>query len=92
MAATCTAEPPTNSEREPALLSYGSGFVLYALMDNVVDRYFPILEALESELEHIEENIFVRNTARSNIESLYALKQKLMLQMGSRFVLTMRTK
>jgi magnesium transporter len=48
-------------------------------MDTVVDRYFPILDAMESELEQIEENIFVRNTARSNIESLYALKQKLML-------------
>jgi len=66
-------------EREPALLRYGSGFVLYALMDTVVDRYFPILDGMESELEQIEENIFVRNAARSNIESLYALKQKLML-------------
>jgi len=66
-------------EREPALLRYGSGFVLYALMDTVVDRYFPILDTMESDLEQIEEYIFVRNTARSNIESLYALKQKLML-------------
>jgi magnesium transporter len=66
-------------EREPELLKYGSGFVLYALMDTVVDRYFPILDALESELEQIEEHIFARNTARSNIQSLYALKQKLMV-------------
>jgi magnesium transporter len=66
-------------EREPELLRHGSGFVLYALMDTVVDRYFPILNSMESELEQIEENIFVRNAARSNIESLYALKQKLML-------------
>jgi magnesium transporter len=66
-------------EREPALLRYGSGFVLYALMDTVVDRYFPILDTMESDLEQIEEYIFVRNTARSNIESLYALKQKLMV-------------
>jgi magnesium transporter len=66
-------------EREPELLRYGSGFVLYALMDTVVDRYFPILDAMESELEQIEERIFVRNAARSNIESLYALKQKLMV-------------
>ena len=28
-------------EREPALLRQGSSFVLYALMDAVVDRYFP---------------------------------------------------
>ncbi len=48
-------------EREPELLRTASGFVLYALMDTVVDRYFPILEALESELEQIEESIFVRN-------------------------------
>jgi magnesium transporter len=66
-------------EREPELLRHGSGFVLYALMDTVVDRYFPVLDAMESALEQIEENIFVRNAARSNIESLYALKQKLML-------------
>ena len=66
-------------EREPALLRHGSGFVLYALMDNIVDRYFPILDGMESELEQIEEQIFVRNAARTNIESLYALKQKLMV-------------
>src|SRR5580765_7521222 len=30
-------------EREPELLRNGSGYVLYALMDAVVDRYFPVL-------------------------------------------------
>jgi magnesium transporter len=67
------------AEREPELLQHGSGFVFYALMDNVVDRYFPVIDELETELEAIEEQIFVRNTARSNIEALYALKQKLMV-------------
>jgi len=66
-------------EREPELLKYGAGFVLYALMDTVVDRYFPILDSMESELEQVEEQIFVRNAARSNIEALYALKQRLMV-------------
>jgi magnesium transporter len=65
-------------ESEPHLLGHGSAFVLYALMDTVVDRYFPVVDALECELEDIEEHIFKRNTARANIESLYALKQKLM--------------
>jgi len=67
------------TEREPDLLKHGAGFVLYALMDTVVDRYFPILDTMESELEQIEEQIFVRNAARSNIEALYALKQRLMV-------------
>jgi magnesium transporter len=66
-------------EREPELLRQGSGYVLYALMDAVVDRYFPILELLEAELESIEERIFVRGAARVNIERLYALKRKVMV-------------
>jgi len=65
-------------EREPHLLRHGSAFVLYALMDTVVDRYFPVVDALESELETIEERVFKQGTARSNIEALYGLKQKLM--------------
>ncbi len=66
-------------EREPELLKQGSGYVLYALMDAVVDRYFPVLEVLQSELESIEEGIFVRGASRQNIERLYALKRKLLL-------------
>jgi magnesium transporter len=65
-------------ESEPHLLKHGAAFVLYALMDTVVDRYFPVLDVLEIELERIEDQIFKRNTARSNIEALYGLKQKLM--------------
>ena len=65
-------------EREPELLKQGSGYVLYALMDAVVDRYFPILEVLQSELESIEEGIFVRGATRMNIERLYTLKRKVL--------------
>ena len=65
-------------EREPNLLNQGSGFVFYALMDAVVDRYFPVLDALETELENIEEHIFVKGSARSNIKRLYQLKRKVM--------------
>jgi magnesium transporter len=50
--------------------------VFYALMDSAVDRYFPILDALETELENIEEHIFIKGAARSNVERLYALKSK----------------
>ena len=66
------------SEREPQLLKLGPSFVLYALLDAVVDRYFPLAEALESELEKIEERIFIRGSQRRNIESLYSLKSKVL--------------
>lgn len=63
-------------EREPHHLKQGSAFVLYALMDAVVDRYFPVVDALESELETIEEQIFTKGAQRANIERLYELKRK----------------
>ena len=67
-------------EREPELLRQGPGYVLYALMDAVVDRYFPILDALENDLDAIEESIFAPGTApQENIEAVYALKQRLMV-------------
>jgi magnesium transporter len=66
-------------EREPELLRNGSGFVLYALMDAVVDRYFPVLDAFETELETIEKEIFTKGAARSNIERLYELKGRVMV-------------
>jgi len=66
----------TRCEREPELLRHGAGYVLYALMDKVVDRYFPLLDALETELEAIEERIFANTSPRANIEALYYVKQK----------------
>jgi magnesium transporter len=65
-------------EREPQLLQQGSAFVFYALMDAVVDRYFPALDSLESELEAIEERIFEKGAQRANIEQLYQLKRKVL--------------
>ena len=67
------------AESEPDLLRAGAGFVFYALMDNVVDRYFPLVHALEMQLEEIEERIFADESARTNIRDLYALKHKLMV-------------
>lgn len=64
------------AEREPHLLSKGSGYVLYALMDAVVDRYFPVMEGLEAELEAIEERIFKQRAQREHVERLYDLKRK----------------
>lgn len=64
-------------EREPELLRQGAGFVLYAIMDAVVDRYFPLIDAIESDLEAVEAHIFDKGMARTNIERLYHLKGRM---------------
>ncbi|MDZ7592190.1 MAG: magnesium and cobalt transport protein CorA [Rubrivivax sp.] len=64
------------AEREAHLLRHGASFVFYALMDAVVDRYFPIIDEMEEELDTIEDQIFETGAARQNIERLYALKRR----------------
>jgi magnesium transporter len=61
------------------MLAKGPGYVLYALMDAVVDGYFPLIERLETEVEALEDRIFTKGAARSNIRRLYRLKRKVTL-------------
>lgn len=74
------ADVRARCEREPELLKEGAGFVLYALADDIVDHYFPILEALGAEIEEVEDRIFDRSNvsaSRAIIEDLYSLKRRL---------------
>ncbi|HTH61457.1 MAG TPA: magnesium/cobalt transporter CorA [Paraburkholderia sp.] len=69
-------------EREPELLKEGAGFVLYALIDSVVDRYMPVIEALGNEIDELEDRIFQKHSlsaARGIIEDLYSIKRRLVI-------------
>ncbi|MFJ4046011.1 magnesium/cobalt transporter CorA [Microbacterium sp. NPDC089987] len=46
-------------EGEPALLAHGPEAVLYAILDEVVDRYAPVLAGLENDIDEIENQLFV---------------------------------
>jgi magnesium transporter len=72
-------EVRARAESEPELLKHGSGFVFYALIDNIVDRYFPIVDGLEVALEKIEDEIFKDESPKRNIEKLYDLKHNVMM-------------
>jgi len=64
-------------ESTPSLLRKGPGFVLYALMDFVVDQYFPIVDALEEKLEALEEEIFGNSFSSATTQRVYELKRDL---------------
>ncbi|QMU96657.1 magnesium and cobalt transport protein CorA [Microbacterium esteraromaticum] len=46
-------------EGEPELLAHGPEAVLYAILDEVVDRYAPVLAGLENDIDEIENQLFV---------------------------------
>ena len=55
-------------EATPGLLQKGPGFVLYALIDFIVDQYFPVVDKLENALEALEEQIFKDSFDRAATE------------------------
>ncbi|HSO07540.1 MAG TPA: magnesium/cobalt transporter CorA [Pelomicrobium sp.] len=65
-------------ERMPELLAHGPSVVLYAIMDFVVDNYFPVMEALEDDFEALEERMFEAPSRAELTERIYALKREVM--------------
>ena len=65
-------------ESTPHLLSKGQGFVLYAVMDFIVDQYYPVVRQLEKDLESIEEKVFKEKPSRETTEKIYLLKRDLL--------------
>jgi magnesium transporter len=64
-------------EAVPTLLARGPGFVLHALMDFIVDQYFPVVEALERELVALEAEIFAGRFSADITSRLYRLMRDL---------------
>jgi magnesium transporter len=73
------ADVRARCECSPKLLARGESFVLYALMDFVVDNYFPIVDAIEQEVERIEDAIFKERAARVEVERIYELRRELLV-------------
>ena len=62
------------AEREEELLQQGPIFVLYALTDAVVDRFIPIVDDLEEQLESVETEIFREQPTREMMLRLHSMK------------------
>jgi len=65
-------------ESTPQLLSKGQGFVLYAVMDFIVDQYFPVVHQMEQDLQVVEDKVFKEKPSRTTTEHIYQLKRELL--------------
>jgi magnesium transporter len=61
-------------EQRPELLLEGSASVLWALLDQVVDDYAPVVEELEKDIEQIEAAVFQGSVAPT--ERIYFLRRE----------------
>lgn len=70
-------------EQNPRMLMRGPGYVVYALMDYVVDNYFPVVDTLIEQLDLLQKRIFANKISKKTIHTLFENKRELAkLQLG----------
>jgi magnesium transporter len=62
----------------PGSLARGEDFILWAILDFIVDNYMPVLESIHDEVEEIEDRVLASPMTRADIERLYMLRRDLL--------------
>ncbi|MBY0296744.1 MAG: magnesium and cobalt transport protein CorA [Methylobacterium sp.] len=66
------------TESCPKLLAHGEDYILYAVLDFIVDNYAPVMETVLAEAESLEDRILRRELLPAEIERLYLLRRDLL--------------
>ena len=77
-ASTSYAVVRERCESCPDVLSQGEDYILYAIIDFIVDNYLPVLEAVHAEVEAIEDSVFSKPAEQVDVERLYTLRRDLL--------------
>jgi magnesium transporter len=67
----------TNEELRESLLSQGTGYLLYKIVDDCVDAAFPMLGKMGHKLERIEEAIFEEGKSKEAVREISNVKQEI---------------
>jgi magnesium transporter len=65
-------------EASPKNLSDGEDFILYAILDFIVDNYMPVIDAIQAEVEEIDECILEGRPSQEQVGRLYQLRRDLL--------------
>src|SRR3954462_9046968 len=62
----------------PRTLAYGADYILYAILDFIIDNYQPVLETIHGEVEAIEDRVLSAELIQTEVERLYMLRRDLL--------------
>lgn len=58
-------------------LSEGEDFIVYAVLDFIVDDYFPVLDNINDHVDDIEDHVLTTTMGQKEVEQLYLLRRDL---------------
>ncbi|MGO4386148.1 magnesium and cobalt transport protein CorA [Microvirga sp. 2YAF29] len=65
-------------EAIPQAFSEGEDFILYAILDFIVDNYMPVIQTIQEEVEEIEDGILAGTSEAFHVRRLYELRRDLL--------------
>ena len=77
-ASTSYAAVRERCEACPSVLSRGEDYILYAILDFIVDNYMPVVETAHAEVDALESGVLHRTLHASEVERLYMLRRELL--------------
>jgi magnesium transporter len=75
-----TSYTPVRERCEAAQKAFSEGedFILYAILDFIVDNYMPVIETIQAEVEEIEDSILAETATQLHVPRLYQLRRDLL--------------
>jgi magnesium transporter len=77
-ASTSYATVRQRCEACPTVLARGEDYILYAILDFIVDNYLPVVETIQAEVDELEDGVLHRTLRSPEIDRLYMLRRELL--------------
>jgi magnesium transporter len=68
----------TRCEQTPQKLALGTGYALYAVLDEIVDNYLLVVNELRGQFSRLEVDMFDEKISREKLQRIYHMKRELM--------------
>jgi magnesium transporter len=72
------AEVRARCESCPVVLSHGEDYILYAILDFIVDNYMPVIKTVHDEVDAIEDSVFAEPYKPVDVRGLYLRRRELL--------------
>jgi magnesium transporter len=66
------------NESCPASLARGEDYILYSILDFIVDNYVPVVESVQGEVDALEDRVLRRTLPEPEVNRLYILRRELL--------------
>ena len=77
-ASTSYATVRERAESCPTIFARGEDYILYAILDFIVDNYMPVVASIEAEVDELEDGVLHKTLQESEVDRLYMLRRELL--------------